>query len=189
VAVLTLTLAAYAQKTNDWKPDPKYLPGLADIAKEDSFTIRPPLHYTRQAMSGPANSKVVAYVSEPREDGIRGWIMITTTPIPAEEREKATLDRLLTSMLNSVRNNRSEWTQTKAEKGTINGCTFLRSYWTGHVDEQNLDMKGFVYAGRRGNSMILLTSQDIKGREADLLRAEASALSWKPVPPVAPDNH
>jgi hypothetical protein len=107
-------------------------------------------------------------------------IMLVFLTPPAGEENKYTLDQVSAKMLAGVQRNRINWKQSPSETGTVNGITFLRTYWRGDDAATGLPMRGISYVAQEGKGFLQLASQDVEPyAKTSLLLAETSVLTLK----------
>ena len=107
--------------------------------------------------------------------------MVLTVSATAEI-EQYTFEQLLDELLSGIRDRRKDWTQTVAEKGSINGLISLRARWSGRSAPGDVPMRGFVYVTKADGTVFQLSSQDLDSHEEGLTLAEASILTFVRTP-------
>jgi hypothetical protein len=107
-------------------------------------------------------------------------LMIQVFSPPPEEARKTTPEKFLESMLKGIAKRRTDWQQTPAESGQVNGFSMLRARWSGTEPEKHWKMHGFLYIAQDGLSFIQISSQDVEpNHEEPLKLAEAAALTFQ----------
>ena len=168
----------------EWKPDAKAVKQLGPAVNLGSYTLRIPKGYELQETpQAPAGSKFWAWAGPARADGTKAQLLMNLLPIAPAQREQAkrlTLEQLAEKRIAAIRGQRTDWKQEKTEKGVINGVTFVRIRWEGTEPRNQWDMRGFVYVARDGDTILYLSSQDLKAPGAQALPlADAAVLSFK----------
>lgn len=182
-------IAGYA-----WQPDKTLLNRLAAPVVVGGYELRPPLGYRLQRQSAPDQGQVLAWVGPARVDGVRPYLMLGIINVPTGEANKYTLEQALDKLLGSIqRLRKQDWQRTRAERGTINGLTFVRASWSGTASGMPFKMHGFSYVTQVGNQVIQLSSQDVEPHDkAALALAQTAALTFKrathPAPPDDDDG-
>ena len=182
-----LALQASGQATKappEWKPEPAVLKKLETTWILDAYTLQPPKNYTRERpKETPPGLVAVGWSGEPRKDGSKASIRAMVVQLPPSEEAstgKYTLEQLAETLLGTIKRNRSDFQEEKAETGTISGLTFLRVRWEGVETKSNRKMQGFVYVARDGLKIIQLLSQDYTPEATESLPlTEASILTFK----------
>lgn len=174
---------AFAAETPVWSPPEEDLPKLAETVTEEFFTVRPPAEYERQENKGPNGSKLVAWVSPPRADDSRGYLMAVQQPLPPEELNRYRLEIQLDKMLAGIAARRDNWKQSRPQRGTLNGQVFVRAYWEGTEKSTRKPMTGFYYLTHYKEGLLGFSGQDfIENSKTDLRLAESAALTAKLTP-------
>jgi hypothetical protein len=106
--------------------------------------------------------------------------LLPIPPAQLEQSKSLTLEKLAEKRIAAIQRQRTDWKQEKTEKGVINGLTFARIRWEGTEPKNQWDMRGFVYVARDGDTILYLSSQDLKAPGAQTLPlADAAVLSFK----------
>lgn len=175
-----LLSAAWAAPKVTWSANKPLRGQLAQATVIGPYQIQPPKGYTLQSQPGPGDSMARAWVGVPRADGTRPYIMLGTITPPASEAGKYTLSQVSAKLLAGVQGRRKEWTQKPPERGTVNGITFVRTYWRGVDTVTGLTMHGFSYVAQDRSVFLQLSSQDVEPyHKTALALTEASALTFK----------
>jgi hypothetical protein len=91
-----------------------------------------------------------------------------------------TLEQLAEKMIAGTKRQCTDWKQEKTEEGVIDGVTFARIRWEGRDPKNQWDLRGFVYVALDGDTILYLSSQDLKAPGAQALPlADAAVLSFK----------
>lgn len=178
--------AAHAQKTlplPEWTADKVLMKNLAEAVEIEGFSIQPPKDYEMQEGNAPEGMQLIAWGGEMRANGVRPSLALALFEPPKSESKKITLEQIAEKMIGGIKRSRTQWKQTKVEKGTINGVTFARLCWNGTEPTRNLKMQGFMYFARDKNLIIQLASQDtVSEAKWSLALAEASVFTFKKLP-------
>ena len=179
LSVALLSAAGAAPKVT-WFANKALIGQLAPANVTGPYQIQPPKGYTLHSQPGPGGSMAQAWVGTSRADGTRPYIMLGIVTPPVGEAGKYTLSQVSAKLLAGVQRRRKEWTQKPVEMGTVNGITFVRTYWRGVDTETGLTMHGFSYVAQDGNVFLQLSSQDVEPYyKTALALTEASALTFK----------
>ena len=171
--------SVWAAQQAVWSPDKALAGQLAAPTVAGAYQIQPPKGYVMQTGTPPGGT-AQAWVGAPRADGTRPYIMLAVMIPPADEKIVHTLDQVFAGVLAGVQKRRKDWKQTPSATGTVNGLTFVRTYWQGTDTATGLAMRGFSYAAQDGKRFVLLSSQDMEPyTKTALLLAEASALTFR----------
>ena len=163
-----------------WTPDATIVQRLAPVVTTGPYQIQPPQRYVLQTRPGPSGSISQAWVGPAREDGTRCYIMLVTMTPPADGTTTYTLDQVAAKMLAGIQKRRTDWKQTTPETGTVNGMTFVRTYWRGKEATSGVPMYGFSYVAQDGKGFVQLSSQDVEAYWKDTMpSAEASVLTFR----------
>ena len=169
-----------AAESRTWEPNKALLNRLDSPQDIEEFQLNPPRNYTPHTRLGDYGSKATAWAGPLRRDGTRPQVMVLTVTLPAEEVKQYTLEQILYTFMERLSHRRQDWTRTSAEKGTINGLTFVRARWSGTDPNLGRKMHGFNYVTMVGDKVIQLSSQDVEPYAKESLDlAEASALTFK----------
>ena len=167
-----------------WSPDPAILKQLGAAVTVEKYTLRIPKGYEmQQAKNTPASMKAWGWTGAARKDGSKPSVTLTMVELPAEQIEKTknlSLEQLADLMIGGMKRQRTNWKQEKAEEGTISGMNFVRIRWEATEPTRKLDMRGFVYVARDGDTIVQIASQDVTPETAKTLPlAETSVLTFK----------
>lgn len=167
--------------TSAWTPSRAYLSQLAATTKVGAYQLRPPKGYTRQHTSGPDQAQVVGWVSSPRPNGVRSYLMLAVVNVPKAPAKKYSVEQILNKFLQGIQRSRGkDWRRTATEHGQIGGLAFVRARWSGTEPKGGFKMHGFNYVGLVDGHIIQLSSQDIEPHyQEPLALAEAAALTFK----------
>ena len=178
---LQLSAADPAPAVPAWKPNAETVTELAPATQFADFEIQPPKGYQgAPPKTGPGGNQAFVWVSNPRQDGTRAYLMVTVMTLPPGEAGAETPEQVQAKMLAAIQKRRTGWTNTAPEKGTINGLAFSRAYWQANDAATGKVMKGFSYVARLGDTFVQLSSQDVvHGGEKCLGIAEAAVLTFK----------
>jgi hypothetical protein len=162
-----------------WTPEEAMLPQLSPATTLGLFKIRPPKGYSASSQTSPTGAEAFNWVSAPRADGTRAYLMVVMLDLPGSEAKKMTPDKMLGQFLIGISRTRgSDWKRTPTEKGVINGIPFVRARWSGSTPDGALMMHGFNYVCIVDGLVIQLSSQDIAPGHAEPLNlAETAALT------------
>lgn len=146
------------------------------------FQLQPPAGYQLQTQEGPLNSKAMAWIGAPREDGVRPYVMITVMRLPAPPAGQLKEEMVLEKFLSAVRSRRQDWKQSPVRKQEINGLTFLRADWEGLEPNLELKMHGFNLVTIDNQFIVQLSSQDVEPHHKQGLQlAETAIATFKSV--------
>lgn len=164
-----------------WSLSKSLVSQLMPAVTVGKYQVQPPRGYTAlHRLSGPGDSSGDAWAGPTRADGTRPYLLFVHVPIPASERSKYTLAQMSAKMLAGVERHRVGWKQSPTEQGTVNGTTFLRTYWQGTEAANGKPMHGFNYVAREESTLIQISSQDVdQHQQTALALSEASALTFK----------
>ena len=180
VALFCMTSPVVAQEESkttslpDWKATAEMSAQLDPEVEIGAYRIRVPAKYELKTKRDDSGFKLWTWAGARRADRSAGAFAVTLTKIPSTERLETAKFYLNLDMRN-VRKARDRLEESKPELGDINGLTFARIKWTGYQKGTKLKMSGFSYVAVDDRSVITLLSQDYKGHEEDLSRAEAAA--------------
>jgi hypothetical protein len=161
------------------KVDPALLAELGEETEFESYFVRPPKGYFKDAPPGSAALKTVGWGGKPREDGSYSSFMIV---IVTRDPQDPVLEHeaVLSQVLQGISQWRQDWAQAKAEEMEINGLKFLRSRWTGTIPHRNWKMHGFTAIAIDGRKLIQITGQDSEPHyEHPLKVMEAAATTFR----------
>jgi hypothetical protein len=157
-----------------WTPESAMLSKLDDPQPIGRYLLRPPKGYSPQTTPSPGGSTGYAWVTKPRHDGTRDYILVAVGTDSATR----SLDDLLDAFMAGIREHHNDVKESPVETGTINSLAFERAYWVGIVPELGVNMHGFVYVANDGGAVIEMSSQDVEPYSKKTLRlTEASALT------------
>ena len=175
-------LAFADESAPTWTPDKTVATLLSAEVETASFRIRPPKGYALTEQPVTATTKAFAWRGAKRANGRSPFLLVVLTPVPAKEASAPTPEDLLKKYLTSLQNQRENWKPSEAERGQINGLTFLRAHWDGTERTTKYRMHGFIYVAVHGRDIIYLSSQDTDPEHVQSLRlteAAALTLQWR----------
>jgi len=182
IVVAMVTVSGVCAAPKAWVPNRTLQAKLAAVQRAGAFELQPPADYELQTHPAPHGAALEAWVSAPRPDGTRCYLMLLTLHGPAGGK-KYKLQEVENKMLAGVRRRRSSWKQSPSESGTINGVSFIRTYWKGADAQTGQMMHGFSYVARDGSGFLQLSSQDVEPYNTETLPLmEASALTVRRLP-------
>lgn len=161
------------------KPDKQ----LAKPVEVEGFLIQPPKDYTMHPVEAPRKGpfKVVAWASPRRPDGTASSITLTvikTADIPEEE--VPTIREFLYEMLGGIKRSRTNWSESRPKKVTINGMEALRVSWSGIDRTMKKWMHGVTFAVVDSSALIYVNIQDLPPHHnKTLVQGEKSILSLR----------
>ncbi len=171
--------APVAKKLPQWKSPAAWSAKLAPARKFNFGEIRAPKGYSLQQKPAPGGQGA-AWVGSEGTDGTRPYLMVLSLTLPEKEAKKYTAESALNSFLQGIKARHENWSRSTAERGTINGTTFIRARWSGRHREADVGMHGFIYVAKNGRSLIQMSSQQTQPDDYEALKlAEAAALTFK----------
>lgn len=182
VASILLT-GAFASYQNDkapnWEPNKTLVDRLGAPVDVEEFQLRVPKQFQPTNQPGPDGSNVIAWVGDERSDGTRPYVMVTTVKLNSEQQSKLSLEQALDIFLTSIEKRRKDWNRTSAERGKVNGMTFVRARWSGMEITTEKKMRGFNYVTIDNGKLVQISSQDVEPHDKEALEiAEAAALTF-----------
>lgn len=172
--------AAWSVPKAVWSPNKAMIGQLAPASIIGAYKLQPPKGYVLQTLSGPGGATAQSWAGTLRPDGTRPFLMLTIFTPPTGEENKYTLAQVAAKMLGGIERRRKNWKQSPSENGTINGLTFVRTYWRGTDTVTGLAMHGFSYVAQDGKGFLQLSSQDVEPyTKTSLLLTEAAALTFR----------
>ncbi|MFL5331482.1 MAG: hypothetical protein ACJ8C4_21540 [Gemmataceae bacterium] len=162
-----------------WEPDPTVLSDLGPLTDFEGYQIRVPNGYS--PLSPPPNLplKMFLWVSSKRSDQTAAQLMVgIVSPPPGEANDS--IEKHLDKLLDTQKKDRTDYSQTATERGTINGLAFVRAHWSGINSENQRKLHGFYYVTKEGTTFYHIRSQDVEPHHEQALKiAEATALTFK----------
>lgn len=180
-SVLLTATAAPRQNDKDpnWTPDKNLSDRLGDFVDVEGFQLRVPKQFLPIKQPGTGGSNAIAWTGEERSDGTRPYVMVTTVKLNSEQQSKLSLEQALDTFLNGIEKRRKNWSQTSAERGKVNGMTFVRAQWSGTEITTDKKMRGFSYVTIADGWLVQISSQDVEPHDREVLElAEAAALTF-----------
>lgn len=163
-----------------WSPEAALVKRLGTTSTAGQFQLRPPKGYSLQRSKAGDRPKASAWVSAPREDGTRSFIMLVIAEPPAKEMSNYTPEQMLGEFLEGIQERSAkDWKRSPAERGTVNGLPFVRARWSGTSRDAPFRMRGVQYLTILEGKIITLSSQDVESDPKALQLAEASILTFK----------
>lgn len=145
----------------------------------EGYHIRPPAGYSAVQTEAPEGASAYAWVGAQRKDGTRAALMLTLI-VDEKAARGLTLEQAAGTMLYAVKKLRVGWTQSPAERVTIDGIAFTRIRWSASERKSKRKMRGFILEGRDGDTLVTLSSQDVLPQaEHALSLAETGAKTFK----------
>lgn len=175
---------APVEKLPAWTPDEKQLKTL-------TVTVEPPGAVPHYVAKVPADwqsnehlgkgGQLFMWRGKPRQDQTCSVFMISTATQTPYQKEPLTVEEGMKVLLDSLRSGRKEgWTQTSVERGTIDGRTFLRAYWSGLEPNKKKMMHGFCYTTVEGKDLVMISGQDFEPFcKETVAQSEAAALTYR----------
>lgn len=164
-----------------WKANAALLSKLGAEFTIDGYAIRPPRGYKMVSQkSGVMQANL--WKGDVRDNGTApGLVLLVSTPPPGEKK-LPTIEQALDMYLADIERNRKEWQRTKAERGTVNGLTFVRARWSGTDLQRGFPVNGFGYVFTDGKAYYTIGGQDIRPNGVTTLPLlEAAALTFRKV--------
>ena len=180
-ALVAFLLLRKGEKEASWVPDPALLRELGEEVEVGGYRIRPPRDYQR--------TPVVRAQEEP-DDGVYIWLGpvgaegaipdLAVSLTPALGLTDSQLEVMLDIILQGTRQNWRAWIQEPVEVGRVNGLKFFRARWRGIRVFTGQPMRGFVYLGRDGDTLISINGHDVEpDHEQPRRLAETAALTFR----------
>ncbi|HKE05118.1 MAG TPA: hypothetical protein VKE91_13750 [Blastocatellia bacterium] len=172
---------AYRQsdKAPNWLSDKSLADRLDAFVDMEEFQMKVPKNYQPVNQLGPDGSKITAWVGDERSDGTKPYVMVSTIKLNSEQRSKLSLEQALDTFLTSIERRRKDWNRAPAERGKVNGMTFVRSRWSGTDLTTEKKMRGFNYVTIDNGKLVQISSQDVEPHDKEALElAEAAALTF-----------
>jgi hypothetical protein len=179
VSLIAAFASGQPKDTPIWKPDKKIASGLGALVDLEEFQLNVPKQYQPVKQPGPEGSMAVAWVGRKRSDGTHPSIMVATTRLSSEQRSHLSLENALDVFLAGIEKTRKDWNRTAAERGKVNGVTFVRARWSGTELTTEKMMHGFSYVTIDKGLLVQISSQDVEPYDKETLGlAEAAALTF-----------
>jgi hypothetical protein len=172
---------AYHQSVQapNWLSDKTLADRLDALVDVEGFQIKVPKKYQIINQPGPDGSKITAWVGDERSDGTKPYVMVSIVRLNSEQQSKLSLEQALDKFLTSIETRRKNWNRTPAERGKVNGMTFVRSRWSGTDLTTEKKMRGFSYVTIDNGTLVQISSQDVEPHDKVALEtAEAAALTF-----------
>jgi hypothetical protein len=168
------------------------------LAKSDSTSFAPPVKVSRFEFRPPSSFQLVKnlgqgtgfiWASPVRKDETYAHLMVVVAELTGED-AKTSLEDNLREVMETIKRRRSDWSETAAEQGKINGLRFIRSSWSGvPTDDKRKSfagrkMHGIVYLTIQNDVGIQIMCQDVEPDHAESLKqAAAAAMTFRAAPP------
>jgi hypothetical protein len=164
------------------------LSNISNKIQIEKYQLQPPKGYTLTKLRMPelpagtppgVESTGIAFIGSKREDGTYAQLLYSKMGFPLEAMKeiskKISTEQLLSNRLKATENLHKNWYQSKPNKVTINGITFLHSRWNAINKQTGYKCYGFLYVAKIENEFIYLSSQDTeKFHKEALALADAS---------------
>lgn len=151
---------------------------LGSLYKMSSFEIRPPASF--RFIKYSPKSKTYYWVGPVRTDETYPQFWVTITALSARD-ANASLAKSLSDIMGTVKRRRTDWSETPAEQGKIDGLPFIRSSWSGVASSAAREglsgrtMHGIVYLTVHDNQAVFIMCQDVAPDHAEWLKLGGSA--------------
>lgn len=159
-----------------WLPESSMESLLAAPEILEGVSIRPPTGYEGMIPPGaPPGVFVKGWRGEARPDNTSPSIQLNIFSPPAT----VTLpdaDTAMRKMLNGIKRNRNNWTESEVTRGTIQGIEFLRATWSGESKQGGVPMRGVMYVTMQDDKVIQMSSQDVEPFAEETLKLAESSL-------------
>lgn len=165
-----------------WQPTERSYESVNLTIKESlvPFQIKSPKHYL---VTNSTNSygELFLFRGIRRKDGTVPSFIVNFIPKLPKQKNQDNIWDCLESALNETHKGRPcKWQQSNMEAGKIGNLIFVRQYWQGEDTYLHKMMHGFVYLGRRGDTLIIIASQDYDPySKGTVALAEAAILSFQ----------
>lgn len=199
------TQAAVASTGNAVQARPITNAELPDwsLSQADSSSLGSPYKTSSFEIHRPANFRFIKYLPEEnsfywigpvRADETYPQFFVTITELSGPG-ANASLAESLSEIMVAVKKRRTDWSETPAEQGKINGQPFIRSSWSGvasSVARKGLSgraMHGTVYLTVHRNKAVQIMCQDVAPDHGECLRLgglAASTFRFVPAENAAP---
>ncbi len=177
---------ANSSELPDWSLAAADLSLLGSTYKMPPFEIRPPASF--RFIKYIPESKTYYWVGQVRPDETYPQFMVTITELSAGD-ANASLAKSLGEIMGAVKQRRTEWSETPAELGKINGHQFIRSSWSGVASNAarsgltGRKMHGNVYLTVYDNQAVQIMCQDVAPDHAEWLKLGGfAALTFRVAP-------
>lgn len=167
----------------DWSLSGSRANSLGAPFRVGLFEIRPPatFRFVKHEAEAEPRSDMYFWSGPTRADDSWTGFVVGITPLSDP---RISLDSLLKDVMDGLRNRKTNWSETRPERGTINGVTFARCSWSGVAAEAagpglaGRLMHGVAYTGVRGDQVIVIMCQDATAEYAQWLKqGELAAFS------------
>jgi hypothetical protein len=162
-----------------WEPDKALVDQLEPYQDVDAYQIRPPKGYRFMPLHTP-DQKGFLWTGPLRADTSAPELtaVITTSPFPGEAMALS-LESFVERWLAKGKKVFPNWQQTPAERGQVNGLTFLRVKWQWPTEYINTKSWGREYFAQDGAKFIRITIHDMAPDDQALPLGEAAALTFR----------
>lgn len=128
-------------------------------------------------------SETIMIFGPERSDRSRQSLLIAIIPKSRSQKEQDSSAASLASAVEATHKLRPRnWKTSDIESGDIAGLPFLRQSWQGLDPARNVLVRGFFYVGRKDQTLIMLSAQDLEESSSVSLKlSEAIVQSFKPL--------
>lgn len=159
-----------------WLPESSMESLLAAPEVLEGVSIRPPTGYVGTVPPGaPPGVFVKAWKGEARPDNTSPSMQLNIFSPPATN-TLPDVETAMRKMLNGIKRNRNNWTESEVSRGTIQGVEFLRTTWTGESKQGGVQMRGVMYVTKIDAKVIQISSQDAEPHAEEALKLAESSL-------------
>jgi hypothetical protein len=164
----------------DWSLSEADSTSLGSPYRMSSFEIRPPANF--RFIKYLPEEKSYYWVGPVRADETYPQFFVTITELSGSD-TNASLAASLSEIMDAVKQRRTDWSQTPAEQGKINGLPFIRSSWSGVASSaarkglSGRAMHGTVYLTVHDNRAVQIMCQDVAPDHGEWLRLGGFAAS------------
>jgi hypothetical protein len=160
-----------------WQPDPTLLGELAAETIIEGNRIRPPKGYQYQQKEGTIG---VMHGWAALEDGTERISVFAIELASLQPNDLSTAQAVLDGLFVSIKRNTTDLQESGMERGLIGGIPFIRRGWTATYSKTARKKQGFIYVGRWGRDLVILSGTEDFGGRSSLPLAEAAARTFSP---------
>jgi hypothetical protein len=159
-----------------WLPESSMESLLAAPEVSEGVSIRPPTGYIGMVPPGaPPGVFVKGWKGALRPDNSSPSIQLNVFSPPATN-TIPDAETAMRKMLDGIKRNRNNWTESEVSRGTIQGIEFLRKTWTGESKPGGIKMRGVMYLAKQDDKVFQVSSQDVEPHAEEALKLAESSL-------------
>ena len=159
-----------------WLPESSMESLLAAPEVSEGVSIRPPTGYVGMVPPGaPPGVFAKAWKGAMRPDNTSPSIQLNVFSSPATN-TIPDAETAMRKMLDGIKRNRDNWTESEVSRGTIQGIEFLRTTWTGESKPGGVKMRGVMYLAKQDDKVFQVSSQDVEPHAEEALKLAESSL-------------